>query len=550
MDEIILKYALKNAYSHDGKAKVGPVLAKVLGEKPELKSKIKEVIKEISDVLRQVNKLSQEEQLKKLENIAPELLEKKEQKDLPDLPNPSKVIMRMAPYPSGPLHIGNARMVVLNDEYVKRYKGKLSLIIDDTIGSKEKIPTKEAYNLIIDGLKWLDVKYDKKIIYKSDRIEIFYKYAEELIKKNKAYICECPAEILRKNREKGIECSHRSQSINENLKKWKKMLNGGYNEGTAVLRLKTDIKHKNPAFRDRVLLRICKRKHPRVGKKYIVWPMLEFSWAIDDHLLGTTHILRGKDLVMEDLMEDYIWDIFKWKKAYFIHYGLLALKDVKLSKSKARRDIEEGKLTGWDDPRTWSLQALRRRGIQPQAIRKFILNMGLSLADVSVPAEILYAKNKKIIDKKANRYFFVHEPIKLEIKGIKKLSAEILYHPDFPKRGKRKIILKENKVFVSKSDLKLMKPGKEIRLKDLCNIKILKNNKAEFTSKKVKLELNKIQWVPLDNAKIKILMPDGKIINGLAEKEVNKLKTGEIIQFVRFGFCRKDKKDLFVFAHK
>src|SRR3989304_413678 len=165
----------------------------------------------------------------------------------------------------------------------------------------------------------------------------------------------------------GIECSHRNQSVIENLKKWNGMLSGKYREGGAVLRLKTDMKYPNPAFRDRVLLRVVGREHPRVGKKYRVWPMLEFSWKPDDHLLGITHILRGKDLAMEDMMEEFIWSKLGIKKPEFIHYGMLSIKEAKLSKTGTRIAIEKGEYSGWDDPRTWSLQSLRKRGIRPDA---------------------------------------------------------------------------------------------------------------------------------------------------------------------------------------
>jgi glutamyl-tRNA synthetase len=393
-----------------------------------------------------------------------------EKHELNPLPNvKGKVIMRMAPFPSGPLHIGNSRMAILNDEYVKRYKGELILAIDDTIGSEDKIPVKEAYEMIENGLKWLGIKWNKTI-YKSDRLEIFYEHAEKLIKMNCAYVCECSSEKLRENRRKGIECECRKQDQKTNLKKWKDMLDGKYKEGEAVVRLKTDMKHKNPAFRDRVLLRISERAHPRVGNKYRVWPMLEFSWAIDDHLLGITHILRGKDLVMEDLMEEFIWNLFGWKHPVLLHYGLLSLEGFKLSKSKARKAINERLFTGWDDPRTWSLQSLQRRGIRSEAIRNFVLSFGMSLNDITVPDDVLYSENRKIVEPLANRYFVVIDPVEIKVENAPKIDiAEEPLHPDFPKRGKRKIRVNVSKIFISKDDFNKFK-GKKIRLIGLFNI--------------------------------------------------------------------------------
>lgn len=555
MEKLILKHALINAIEHEGKADFQSVLGKVIAEDPSLKEKIGEIIPEVKKIVEEINLLNLEEQKSRLEKLEVKVERKKiEEKGLPPLPNVEKyekVVMRLAPFPSGPLHIGNVRIAILNDEYVKKYKGKLLLVIDDTIGSEEKFIVPEAYRLIIDGLKWLGVKWDK-LLFKSDRLEIFYRAAENLIKKNLAYVCECDAETLRKNRAEGTECEHRNQSVQENLKKWKDMLAGKYKEGEAVVRLKTDMKHENPAFRDRVLLRIVERRHPRVGKKYKVWPLLEFSWAIDDHLLGITHILRGKDLVIEDLMEEFIWDKLGLEKSEFIHCGLLSVKEAKLSKTEARKAIERGEYIGWEDPRTWSLQSLRKRGIQPEAIRKFVLNMGLSLADVTVPAEILYAENRKIIDPLANRYFAVLEPEEISIKQapkIKKVMAKL--HPDFPERGKRTIPVNIKKIYIEKSDLKKYK-GKEVRLMDLFNVKLGKVSK--FTSEKMKIETPKIHWVSKPNVKIKIIMPNGEVKKAIAEPEVKKVGKNKILQFVRIGFVRLDRIEnntpIFYFAHK
>jgi len=458
--------------------------------------------------------------------------------------------MRMAPFPSGPLHIGNARMVLLNDAYVKKYKGKLLLVIDDTIGSEAKIPTKESYSLVKEGLKWLGVKWHK-IIYKSDRMKLFYEWAEKLIKMGHAYVCECPKDVLRESREKGVECKCRKQDTKTNLEKWKKMLNCEYKKGQATVRLKTDIKHPNPAFRDRVLLRISDREHPRVGKKYCVWPMLEFSWAIDDHFLDVTHILRGKDLVMEDMMEEFIWNLLGWKHPEFIHHGMLRFEGLKLSKTQARMLIEKGIYVDWNDPRTWSLQSFKKRGFLPEAIRNFILSFGLSLNDITVPLEILYSENRKLIDPKVNRYFAVIDPVDIKIVNAPKVrKVRVHLHPDFSKRGFREIPVNTDKIFISREDFDKYK-GKEIRLIGLFNIKL--DKKAEFTGKEVNMEMQKIQWVSEKNVPMKIIMDDGSMIKCIGEPEIKRLKPDMKLQLVRFGFCRVDKTkpDLILyFAHR
>ena len=172
------------------------------------------------------------------------------------------------------------------------------------------------------------------------------------------------------------------------------------------------MKHPNPAFRDRVLFKISEREHPKVKKKYTVWPTLEMSWSVDDHLLKVSHIIRGNDLMIESDMERYIWDIFGWKHIEIMHTGFVKIEETegKISKSRAREEVKSGKFIGWDDPRTWSIQSLARRGIRAEAIRKFVEEIGLNKQDITVPIDSLYAINRKLIDLEADRYYFVDEP--------------------------------------------------------------------------------------------------------------------------------------------
>lgn len=588
---LILKYALQNALLFGGRANPGAVMGKVLAERPELKAEAKTLGQLVAKVVKEVNSLKPEEQKKRLESLAPELLEKKahekQEHVLPELPNVkgSAVVMRMAPYPSGPLHIGNARMAVLNDEYVKKYGGRLILAFDDTIGveksvimtgkgekelqKKEILP--EAYDLIRDGLKWLGVEWHQEV-YKSDRLETFYKYARQLLEMGHAYACTCAPDKFRIDfKSKTKECPCRSIPVSESLERWQDMLDGRYLAGGAVVRLKTGMGLPDPAIRDPVAMRITDREHPKVGRKYRVWPLLEFSWAIDDHELGITHILRGKDLVKEDRMEEIVWGFFGWPKAQFIHYGKFHIAGTEtgsrvdgtaragqagtISKSKAKQLIAEGKYFGWDDPRTWSLQSLRRRGFSPGVIRKFLLSFGLSMADVSSSPEILYSMSKDEIDAKANRYFFVNEPQEFEVLGAPTPTvAKVPVHPDFPDRGFREFLFEKPqlKVLISKPDLSLLEKNPAVRLKDLFNVS-LSGGKLEYSGEQGGVyEVPKIHWLPAENGiKAEVVMPDGSKAVGVAESGTRSLKTGDIVQFERFGFVRCDESPgAFWFMHR
>ena len=337
------------------------------------------------------------------------------------------------------------------------------------------------------------------------------------------------------------------------------MLEGVYREGKAILRIKTSMQHKNPAFRDRVLFRISERKHPRVGDKYKVWPMLEFSWAIDDKLLGITHIIRGNELMIESEMERYIWKIFKWKEPEIIHHGLLQIEGIKLSKSKSNQEVKSGHYRGWDDPRTWSLQSLKKRGIRPEAIRKFCLDFGLTRNDVTAPIEILYKENKKFVES-SNRYFFIANPIKVKIYDAADMYTELLLHPDYPERGRRKFYTKQEFYISYKDFIHIKKNTGNYRFMNLFNFSSDGKN-FYYISQKLDPSLNAklIHWLPADEEnnkrliKTEVLMPDGHLAIGLCEENTRNVQEDEVVQFERFGFVRLGKKSKvynFWFAHK
>ncbi|MHA1467374.1 MAG: glutamate--tRNA ligase family protein, partial [Promethearchaeota archaeon] len=261
---LLLTYSLENSVKFGGKPNTKAVLGKLIGQNPELRSQIKGVKLILDEITLEISKLTLHEQEAKLLELNPNALEKKtskkEKKTLPELPNTQnydKIVMRLAPYPSGALHIGNARMVVLNNEYVKKYNGDLILFFDDTIGSpkslrntsKAKYVLPEAYGLIEDGLKWLEIPYSK-VYYKSNRLEIYYEYCEKLIQDDMAYVCFCTAaEFKNKYKDRKIDCPHRDQNLSTNLKEWENMLKGKYHEMEVVVRLKTGMRHKDPAQR-------------------------------------------------------------------------------------------------------------------------------------------------------------------------------------------------------------------------------------------------------------------------------------------------------------
>lgn len=583
VEKLILAEALKNAVKY-GEARDKVIFGKLMRD-PENRKNITTIKPKVEKILKEVNSWDKETQRKKLLELEPNALEQQkkkgpEKKVLPELPNVKKgkqIVMRLAPYPSGALHIGNARMLVLNDEYVKRYKGKLILVFDDTIGAtKNAIETNpgakyvipEAYDLIKEGLDWLGIKYDKNnIVYKSDRLDIYQNYTLDLIKKGEAYVCDCDAaEYREKHKKVGVPCSCKSLSMDSHLERWGHMLDGTYPEQSAVVRLNTGMDQRDPAMRDHVIMRISDAEHPRVGTKYRVWPILDFSWGIDDHDLGITHIIRGADLQKEGTMEKFIWDLMGWEHSTIQLYGRMKFsKDFKLSKTLARQKIDSGEYDGWEDPRTWSLQSLKERGIQPDALRQSLIDLGMSLSGINFSEKWIYAKNTKIIDPTANRYWFVEQPVKLDINNLpkKQYTSTPLLNPNNEELGTRKISLNapdfHASVYISRLDTRVqmsrkgnkvrypkISVGTKFRLKDLFTIEVQsvhpKKYNANFLTEEVEQNIRKIQWVPYnDHVKVHVLKPTGEVTLGRAENTVLNLPIGTILQFERYGYVKVQK---------
>ena len=220
----ITKYALQNAVKYKGKANAGAVIGKVLAENPDLKDKVKEIGKEIAKIIKEVNSLSQEKQEKKLQELAPELLEKKEaeEKDIFEflgIREGQKVVTAFPPEPSKYPHIGHAKAIIVNYELAKRYNGTFYLRFEDT---NPEMVEADFYDINIKDYEWLGIKPDK-IDYASDYMEEFYKYAEKIINDNHAYVCSCSQESIKENRKNGAECEHRFQQTDKNLELWKEM---------------------------------------------------------------------------------------------------------------------------------------------------------------------------------------------------------------------------------------------------------------------------------------------------------------------------------------
>lgn len=564
-----LKYAVLNAAQHGGEARSGPVLSKFLAEFPEQRANAKELMSLVEEVVEEVNSWSLENQQSTLRIRWPELTrpmrveEKLELQPLKNVESFKTIRTRFAPNPDGPLHLGSARPIILCDEYAKMYNGRFVLRFEDT-SPEVKAPIPDMYELIKEDLTWLGAEPDE-IYIQSDRLETYYAYAEKMLSIGAAYVCTCVPSTFRKFSLKKEPCPCRDFIPEVSLDRWRKMLNGTFVKGDAVVRIKTDINHPNPAVRDWPALRISTVAHPRTRNRYRVWPLYNFSCAIDDHEMEISHIIRGKEHEVNTTRQRYIYEHLRWEYPEVISVGRLGLEAGILSKSRIRTGVEDGIYCGWDDPRLGTLRALRRRGIQPNTIRELMIQVGTKPVNATINWGIIASVNRRIIEPVAKRFFFVAEPVTLIVSNLtREYDARLPLHPDFPDRGTRDYNVKPvdgcATMLISKKDAEDMTRGEVVRLMGLINIEVIDVKSilvrarlhSEDYHKARELNSPFIHWLPKGfGIKGKVVMTDASVREGITESKCAELKTDELIQFERFGFVRIDNSSPFVafFAH-
>jgi len=557
--ELIRKAAVINAIKHDGRADLQAVLGNLLGDAPELRSQAKNLIPLVREVIDEVNSTSIDKLHElALQNWPAELSreKKEEERELPPLPNVEKyktIITRLAPNPDFVLHLGNARAAVLSHDYARMYRGKFIVRFEDTDPRLKKAQL-GYYEKIREDLRWLGCEWDEEYI-QSERLHIYYEIANALVKSGAGYVCECNSEQFRKLVNKNQSCPDRDLNVDLQEKRWQKMLAGDYREGEAVLRIKTDLLHPNPAIRDWPAMRVIdtvKTPHPRVGSEFNVWPLYNLASGVDDHLLGITHVIRGKEHLTNMDRQIYLYEHLGWEYPDAVHYGRLKVEGMNLSKSKMMKALDTGEVTGTDDPRLGTLAALRRRGFLPETIRKLIWEVGPKPVDVTISWDNIDSLNRKLVDPVAHRYFFVPKPELIKISGLPRTYyVKLPLHPQFPEQGNRTLEVPavdgEATIFVAKADLQTLQNQQATRLMGLFNLNQLTIESNELRSRYVGESTASgqapiIQWVPShNNVRVEVTLPDATSMKGLAESGLKLEKVGAIIQFIRIGFCRVDQ---------
>ncbi len=376
----------------------------------------------------------------------------------------SAIQTRFPPEPNGYLHIGHAKSMFVNFGTAEKYHGKCNLFFDDTNPSKEKTEFVEAIRA---DIRWLGYEWEKEV-YASDFFGVIYEYAERLIIEGKAFVCDLSAEEIKNTRgtltEPGTESPYRNRSPEENLKLFREMRDGKYEDGTRCLRAKIDMSSPNVNLRDPVIYRILHATHHRTGDKWCIYPMYDYAHPICDYLQGVTHSLCT--LEFEDHRPLYDWvgiSLGFHPKPRQIEFARLNVTNLVMSKRYLKKLVEDGSVHGWDDPRMPTLAGLRNRGIPAGAIRDFCSRIGVAKANSECEIGYFEAVVRDWLNARAPRAMAVVNPLKLTItnyEGSEEVDFEI--NQTDPDAGTRKVTFGKT-LYIERSDFSLNPPPKYYR---------------------------------------------------------------------------------------
>lgn len=581
IQDAVWRTALQNAAEHGGTTRDGVVIAKIMGVQAELRGMAGEVAAAVAPVVREVNGMTVEQQRAELIKRFPDALAEEEERGrqrrmrqehdrqhgLPELDDVQAggggVVTRFPPEPNGYPHIGHAKAAIINSEYVRMYGGRRILRMDDTNPESERM---EFYAAIKVGLEWLGIEYDE-VKNTSDDIELIYQKGLQLVEGGRAYVCTCKREEMGRNRREMRACRCSVLGVEETVERWHRMFER-FKPGEAVVRFRGDIKSDNTVMRDPVLFRVVEGEHPLLKDRYRVWPSYDLAVAVEDSVDGVTHAFRSKEYELRNELYYAILDALGMRKPRVLEFSRLAFAGMPVSKRVLKPLIEEGKVSWYDDPRLPTLEAMRRRGIRPEAIREFIMSLGFTKSDTLAPFESLEAFNRKIIDGESVRLNMVSRPARLAVAGLPAPQIEIQNHPTAAGLGSRTVGLGNGVVCIASDDCAGLEPGGMTRLMGLGNVRITRVSpgpvlEGEYAGDDTGVECPKMQWVAADLAhRIRILVPGRLFVDdeynedSLTEMDVMvephylELADGDPIQFIRFGYCRKDSRNQAIYTHR
>ena len=397
--------------------------------------------------------------------------------DLKANKNDGSVATRFPPEPNGYLHIGHAKSICLNFGVAQAYHGTCNLRFDDTNPAKEDV---EYVDAIMADVRWLGFDWGDRPRYASDYFESLYDFAVQLIQLGHAYVDDLDADAIRNYRgtltEPGRQSPWRNRSIEENLDLFRRMRAGEFEDGSRVLRAKIDMAHPNLIMRDPTLYRIRKTSHHRTGDNWCIYPMYDFTHCLSDALEGITHSLCTLEFENNRALYDWVLDhVDAPCHPRQIEFARLNLSYTVLSKRKLIQLVEDGYVTGWDDPRMPTLSGLRRRGYTPESIRSFCDRIGLARRDSLVDLALLEFSIREDLNKRAPRVMGVLRPLKVIIENYPDGQVEQLdavNNPEDPDSGVRRVPF-SRELYIERDDFMenppkkffRLAPGREVRLR-------------------------------------------------------------------------------------
>ncbi len=385
------------------------------------------------------------------------------------------ILTRFPPEPNGYLHLGHAKSLCINFGLAQKYKGKTNLRYDDTNPAKEDT---EYVDAIKEDISWLGFKWDKEL-YASDYFEQLYIWAEELIKRGLAYVDDQNQEEISKARgtveKPGTDSPYRNRSVEENLRIFREMRDGKYEDGAKVLRAKIDMAHPNMMFRDPILYRIKHASHHRTGDKWCIYPMYDYTHGQCDSIENITHSICTLEFDVHRPLYDWFIETLGIYPSHQYEFARLNLTYTLMSKRKLLELVQKGIVAGWDDPRMPTLCGVRRRGYTAEALKMFCDRIGVSKRDQLMDIQLLEWCVRQDLNARSNRYMVVQDPVKLTITNWEEGKVEWFecpLNPAEPEGAKRRVpftgeLLIERSDFMEDAPSKFfrLKPGGEVRLK-------------------------------------------------------------------------------------
>ncbi|XP_062532143.1 bifunctional glutamate/proline--tRNA ligase isoform X2 [Bombyx mori] len=387
-----------------------------------------------------------------------------------------KVVVRFPPEASGYLHIGHAKAALLNQYYQQAFHGKLVMRFDDTNPAKENA---DFEKVILEDVAMLEIKPDM-FTHTSQYFDLMMEYCEKLIRENKAFVDDTPAEQMKTEREQKIESKNRNNSVERNLQLWEEMKKGSNIGVQCCVRAKIDMQSANGCLRDPTIYRCKPEEHPRTGTQYKVYPTYDFACPIVDSIEGVTHVLRTMEYHDRDPQFYWFIEALGIRKPYIWEYSRLSMTNTVLSKRKLTWFVEQGLVDGWDDPRMPTVRGVLRRGMTVEALRQFIHAQGSSRSVVFMEWDKIWAINKKVIDPVAPRYTALEtNPVPVNLKGVTSDSSlTVPLHPKNPDVG-TKTIWVAPRLLIDQADAKTLKEGENATFINYGNVTIDKIHRSK-----------------------------------------------------------------------